>query len=287
MCNILVTGAEGQLGQCFQVVAKEFPIHNLIFESKKTLDITKAESLDRVYHQHPFEGIINCAAYSKVDQAEIETEKANQINHLGIQNLVALAEQKDLFIIHFSTDYVFDGKQRIPFKEGHATNPLNCYAHSKLAGEKVLRKSKCSHITFRISWLFSPFGSNFVKTILRFSKMKKDIKVVNDQFGRPTYGIDFARDVLDKLNHPDFFDFNGYHYANKGAISWFEFAMKIIDFSKSSCAVNPCSTSEYDTLAVRPSYSALDTERIENHLSLSLSNWEDALQRCLKRIELK
>ena len=287
MSKILITGAKGQLGQCFKAVAKEFPTHNLHFVSKNTLDITKPESLERVYHQNPFEGIINCAAYSKVDQAEIEMEKANQINHHGIQNLVALAEQKDLFIIHFSTDYIFDGKERTPFKEEHPANPLNHYAHSKLAGEKVLSKSKCSHTTFRISWLFSPFGSNFVKTILSLSGTKKEIKVVKDQFGRPTYGIDLARDVLDKLNHPDFFDFNGYHYANKGAISRFEFATKIRDFSKSSCTVNPCPTSEYETLAVRPSYSVLHTRKIENHLSLSLSNWEDALQRCLKRIELK
>lgn len=287
MSRILVTGAEGQLGQCFKTVAKEFPTLNLLFVSKNALDITKTESLERVYSQHPFEGIINCAAYSKVDQAEIEIEKAHQINHYGIQNLVALAEQKDLFIIHFSTDFIFDGKERTPFKEEHGKNPLNCYAHSKLAGEIVLSKSKCSHTTLRTSWLFSPFGSNFVKTILRLSETNKEIKVVNDQFGRPTYGIDLARDVLDKLNHPDFFDFNDYHYANKGAISWFEFATKIRDFSKSSCVVNPCATSEYETLAVRPNYSVLHTGRIENHLSLSLSNWEDALQRCLKRIELK
>ena len=287
MSSILVTGAEGQLGQCFQEVAKEFPKHNLLFESKKTLDITKEESLKKVYQQNPFEGIINCAAYTKVDQAEIEIEKAYAINERGIEILLAFAEKKDLFIIHFSTDYVFDGKEATPLKEEHAINPLNRYAHSKLAGEKVLSKSKCSHTTFRISWLFSPFGSNFVKTILRLSETKRELKVVNDQFGRPTYGIDLARVVMDKLNHPNFFDFNGYHYANKGAISWFEFAKKIIALSKGNCVVSPCSTSEYETPAVRPSYSVLDTGRIENHLSLSLSNWEDALQDCLKRIHYK
>ena len=141
------------------------------------------------------------------------------------------------------------GKKRIPFKEEHAKNPLNHYAQSKLAGEKILSKSNCSHTTFRISWLFSPFGSNFVKTILRLSETKKEIKVVNDQFGRPTYGIDLARDVLDKLNHPDFFDFDCYHYANKGVISWFEFAKKIIEISKRDCSIKPCLTSEYETLA--------------------------------------
>ena len=287
MSSILVTGAEGQLGQCFHAVAKEFTKHNLFFVSKKTLDITKAESLEKVYHQHSFEGIINCAAYSKVDQAEIEIEKAYEINEFGIQNLVTFAEQKDLFIVHFSTDYVFDREERIPFKEEHATKPLNQYAQSKLAGEKVLSKSNCSHTTFRISWLFSPFGNNFVKTILKLSNSKEEIKVVNDQFGRPTYGIDFARIVLKKLTHADFFDFDCYHYANKGVTSWFEFATKIIDFSESVCKVTPCSTSEYPTRAVRPIYSVLDTGRVENHLSLSPSPWEDALQRCLKRINYK
>ncbi len=287
MSSILITGAEGQLGQCFQAVAKEFTKHNLFFVSKKTLDITKAESLEKVYHQHPFEGIINCAAYSKVDQAEIEIEKAHEINEFGIQNLVTFAEQKDLFIIHFSTDYVFDIEERMPFKEEHATNPLNQYAQSKLAGEKVLSKSKCSHTTFRISWLFSPFGNNFVKTILKLSNSKEEIQVVNDQFGRPTYGIDLARIVLEKLTLANFFDFDCYHYANEGAISWFEFATKIIDFSESVCKVTPCSTSEYPTRAVRPSYSVLDTGRVENHLSLSPSPWENALQRCLKRIHYK
>ena len=287
MPSILVTGAEGQLGQCFQAVTKEFPGYNLLFESKNTLDITKAKSLERVYHQHPFEGIINCAAYAMVDQAEIEIDKAFEINERGIHNLVALAEQKNLFIIHFSTDYVFDSEERTPFKEEHATNHLNQYAHSKLAGEKVLNKSNCSHTTFRISWLFSPFGNNFVKTILKLSNSKEEIQVVNDQLGKPTYGIDLARDVLEKLTHPDIFVFNSYHYANKGAISWFDFAKKIIALSKGNCVVSPCSTSEYETPAIRPSYSVLDTGRIENHLSLSLSNWEDALQRCLKRIHYK
>ena len=282
MSSILVTGAEGQLGQCFQEVAKEYPIHNLFFVSKKTLDITKAESLDKVYDQNPFDGIINCAAYSNVDKAEIEIEKAFEINEFGIQNLVTFAEKKNLFIIHFSTDYVFDGNNRIPLKEEHAKNPLNHYAQSKLAGEKILSKANCSHTTFRISWLFSPFGSNFVKTILKLSNKKKEIKVVNDQVGSPTYGIDLAKVVLDNLTNPKFFHFDCYHYANKGAVSWYEFAKKIIEISKRDCSIEPCLTSEYETLAVRPKYS-IRYKRIENHLSLSIQDWEDALIRCLKK----
>ena len=164
---------------------------------------------------------------------------------------------------------------------------MNHYALSKLEGEKILNKANCSNTTFRISWLFSPFGSNFVKTILKLSNIKEEIKVVNDQLGSPTYGIDLAKAVLDNLTNPKFFKFHCYHFANKGEVSWFGFAKKIIEISKRNCSIEPCLTSEHETLAFRPCYSVLDTGRIENHLSLSLSNWKDALQRCLKRIDLK
>ena len=240
MSSIIVTGAEGQLGQCFKELAKEYPIHNLFFLSKKSLDITDASSLDKVYDQNPFDGIINCAAYSNVDKAEIEIEKAFEINERGIQTLVTFAEKKKLFIIHFSTDYVFDGNNMIPLKEEHAKNPLNHYAQSKLAGEKILSKANCINTTFRISWLFSPFGSNFVKTILKLSNKKQEIKVVNDQVGSPTYGIDLAKVVLDNLINPKFFHFDCYHYSNKGAVSWYEFAKKIIEISKIDCSIEPC-----------------------------------------------
>ena len=286
MASILITGAKGQLGQCFKTVAKEFPTHNLLLLSKNKLDITKTESLERVYNQHPFEGIINCAAYSNVDKAEIEIEKAFEINERGIQTLVTFAEKKKLFIIHFSTDYVFDGNNMIPLKEEHAKNPLNSYAQSKLAGEKILSKANCINTTFRISWLFSPFGSNFVKTILKLSNKKQEIKVVNDQVGSPTYGIDLAKVVLDNLINPKFFHFDCYHYSNKGAVSWYEFAKKIIEISKIDCSIEPCLTSGYETLAARPKYSILDTKRIENHLSLSIQDWENALIRYIKKYNL-
>ena len=283
MSSILVTGAEGQLGQCFQALAIEYPIHNLFFLSKKSLDINKSSSLNKVYDQNPFDGIINCAAYSNVDKAEIETEKAYETNERGIKTLVSFAEKKNLFIVHFSTDYVFDGTSRILLKEEHAKNPVNHYAKSKLAGEKILSKANCSHTTFRISWLFSPFGNNFVKTMLKLSNIKEEIKVVKDQLGSPTFGIDLAKVVLDNLTNPKFFNFNCYHFANKGSVSWYEFAKKIIEISKRDCFIKPCLTTEYETHAVRPKYSILDTKRIENNLSLSIPDWEDALTRCLKK----
>ena len=286
MSRILVTGSYGQLGKCFQAVAKEFPKYNLLFTSKENLDITKSKSLEKIYNKYSFEGIINCAAYSKVDKAEIETEKAYEINEQGIQTLIAFAEKKNLSIVHFSTDYVFDGNKRIPLKEEHNKSPLNRYAHSKLAGEKILSSANCSNTTFRISWLFCPFGSNFVKKILKLSNKKQEIKVVNDQFGSPTYGIDLARVVLDNFTKPKFFDFGCYHFTNKGDISWFEFAKKIVEISKINCSIKPCLTTEYETLAVRPKYSILDTKRIENHFSLSIPSWENALERCLNKYNL-
>ncbi len=283
MSNILVTGSEGQLGLCFKELVEEYPIHNLHFVSKEILDINETENLDRVYEQYTFDGIINCAAYSKVDKAEIEIENAYKINERGIQNLVAFAEKKKLFLVHFSTDYVFDGKNRIPYQEEHTKNPLNLYARSKLAGEKILSKANCRHTTFRISWLFSPFGINFVKTILQISNERQEIKVVNDQLGSPTYGIDLAKVVLDNFTNPRFFDFDCYHFTNKGGISWFEFAKKIIEISKRDCSIKPCLTSEYPTSAVRPNYTVLDTRRIEKHLSISIPDWGNALIRCLKK----
>ena len=284
MTNILVTGAEGQLGQCFQAVAKEFPSHNLIFVTKKDLDITKPKSLKKGFDLVPFEGIINCAAYSKVDLAELEKNKAKKINTEGVQNLVSFSEKNKLFLIHFSTDYIFDGKNKLPLKEDHVTKPLNYYAESKLAGEEVLKRASCLNTSIRISWLFSPYGTNFVKKIIKLSNSKKDIQVVNDQSGRPTYGIDLARVILKNITHPDFFSYNCYHYANKGFTTWFNFAKKIIALSGNNCSVKPCSSNEDKTRVKRPGFSILDTSRIENNLSLSIPDWENALQRCLNRM---
>ena len=285
MPNFLVTGAEGQLGKCFQAVTKEFPKHELIFTNREAVDITKLGTLQRFYKTHSFEGIINCAAYTQVDGAENEIFKAKQINTNGLQNLTSFAEEKGLFIIHFSTDYVFNGTTSFPYKEDDKPNPINIYGQSKYEGEQILKISNCLNTTIRISWLFSPFGKNFVKTILILSKTKDNIKVVNDQHGRPTYGIDLARTVLSNISKLDFFDFNLYHYAMQGSTTWFDFATKIIAIKKRTCQIKSCSTAEYPTLAKRPKHSILDTKLIENQLSLNIPSWEDSLKRCLKRID--
>ena len=185
MPSYLVTGGSGQLGQCFQAVTKEFSEINLFFASRNEVDITRSETIANFYSKNPFDGIINCAAYTNVDQAEKEQESALKINTEGLQNLIDFAENKNLSIIHFSTDYVFDGQSSEPYPEEAITNPIGIYGKSKLQGEILLSKSSCKNVTIRTSWLFSPFGKNFVKTIARLAKEKSALKVVDDQWGNP------------------------------------------------------------------------------------------------------
>ncbi len=286
MSSFLVTGADGQLGQCFQAVDHEFVDHQLIFAQKSEVDITDPKTFHEIYKAQPFDGIINCAAYTKVDKAEEEPTLANQINVEGIKNTIDFAQEKSISVIHFSTDYIFDGSIIKPIKEDFPIQPLNTYGHSKYQGEQIIKKANCPNTIFRLSWMFSPFGENFVKTILKLIQEKSPIQVVNDQHGRPTYGIDLARTVLKNISNPGLFDYNCYHYAMQGATTWFDFASKIIALKKKSCKIKPCSTEEYPSLAKRPKQSILDTKLIEKHLSLNIPSWEDALERCLKRIEI-
>ena len=282
MPSYLVTGGSGQLGQCFYAVAKESPEINLFFTSRNQVDITRSETLVNFYSKNPFEGIINCAGYTNVDKAEKEKESALKINTEGLQNLIAFAEDKKLSIIHFSTDYVFDGNSSEPFKELSKTNPLGVYGASKLDGEINLSKSSCKNITIRISWLFSPFGKNFVKTITRLTKEKSALKVVDDQWGRPTYGIDLARTVLSLISNKTIFRFPTLHFANRGVCSWKEFAEAIINTLGSETKVLGVSTSDYPTLAKRPKYCILDTQRVERELKIEIPIWNESLKKCLQ-----
>ena len=285
MPSYLVTGGSGQLGQCFHAVAKESPAINLFFTSRNEVDITRSETLANFHSKNPFHGIINCAAYTNVDQAEKEQESALKINTGGLQNLIAFAEVKKLSIIHFSTDYVFDGNSSEPYRDEAETNPLGVYGASKLQGEIRLSKSSCKKVSIRTSWLFSPFGKNFVKTIAHLAKEKKELKVVEDQYGRPTYGIDLARAVLSLISNKTIYRFPILHYANKGVCSWKEFAEAIVNTSGSETKVLGISTSDYPTLAKRPKYSILDTERIERALKIEIPLWNESLKKCLQIIK--
>ena len=284
MAKLLILGASGQLGQCFQAVSNDFPQHILYFTTAAEVNINRPEHLESYYKKNPFEIVINCAAYTQVDQAEKEEVMAFAVNKEGLTNVIRYAQKKQCALIHFSTDFVFDGTATKPYLETDIPQPINVYGRSKWEGEKQLRNANILHTTFRVSWLFSPYGKNFVKTILHHAAQKKELKVVNDQFGKPTYGIDLARTILSTIDHPNFFKNNLYHYAQGPLTSWFGFAKKIVEMGSTPCRILPISSKEYPTLAIRPAYSVLDTQHIEKTLSLSLPGWEKALSDCLKRI---
>ena len=282
MPSYLVTGGSGQLGQCFHAVTNQFSEINLFFASRNEVDITRPETLANFYNKNPFVGIINCAAYTNVDQAEKEEESALKINTEGLQNLIDFVENKNISIIHFSTDYVFDGQSAEPYLEAAATNPLGIYGKSKLRGENLLSKSSCKNVTIRTSWLFSPFGKNFVKTIARIAKEKSALKVVEDQRGKPTYGIDLARTVLKLILNNTIYTFPILHYANQGVCSWKEFAEAIVNELECKTIVQGTTTLAYPTSAIRPKYSILDTGRIEKELQIEIPTWQESLKKCIQ-----
>ena len=285
MPSYLLTGAGGQLGQCFQAVVTQFPQHQLICATREEVDLNHPETLEKTYAATPFEGILNCAAYTQVDKAETEKDKATAINEEGVANLIDFAKPRQLKIIHFSTDFVFDGHQKSPYKETDSPHPLNSYGQSKLKGEQLLIQAKLPSVIIRTSWLFSPYGSNFVKSILFKAKRGEELKVVSDQYGTPTSGLDLAQAVLSILDHPALFEAPIYHIAQGPPTSWYGFAQQIVALSGSKAALRPILSEDYPTAARRPHYAALDTQRIQKNVSLSLRNWEDALADCLQLIQ--
>ena len=282
MTSYLVTGGSGQLGQCFQAVVNEFPETNLFFASRNEVDITRPETIVNFYSKNPFVGIINCAAYTNVDLAENEQESAIKINTGGLQNLIDFAKNKNLSIIYFSTDYVFDGQSAETYQEEAVTNPIGIYGESKLQGEILLSKGNSNNVTIRTSWVFSPFGKNFVKTITHLAKEKLVLKVVDDQWGRPTYGIDLARTILRLISTNKIYTFPILHYANQGVCSWKEFAEAIVNELECKVIIQGITTSADPTLAKRPKYSILDTERIENKLGVAIPMWQESLKKCMQ-----
>ena len=282
MTSYLVTGANGQLGRCFHALRGQFPKIQLHFASREEVDITQPQTLEKHVVKKAFNGIINCAAYTEVDQAEKELDEAYAINEKGVKQLVAFCEKHRLKLIHFSTDYVFDGKATVPYQETDTINPISVYGQSKARGEKIVLEAQIPAVVLRISWLFSPFGKNFVKTIAALAQTKKKIEVVADQFGCPTSGLSLARMVLEQLENPFFWKHNCYHFANQGSTTWFQWAQEIIRFKGLQTTVVPITTQDYPTPAQRPKNSILSTQKIENTLPLSIPSWQTALRECLE-----
>lgn len=277
--RILVTGANGQLGQCIQK-CRQSENCTFFYTDINDLDITDIDQIREFVREKDINIIINAAAYTAVDLAETEETSAYRINRDAVANLATVAKEQDLFLIHISTDYVFDGNSERPYRPEDPVHPLSVYGKSKAAGEEAILASGCRAAIIRTSWLYSIYGSNFVKTILRISKERKEITVINDQYGTPTYAPDLAEALLCFLNKPEFMEgCNIYHYANEGKTSWHEFAAEIVRLSDSECDVLPVSSSEYRTVATRPQYSLFDLSKIKEKLSIEIPGWKDGLQR--------
>jgi dTDP-4-dehydrorhamnose reductase len=285
MITLVITGAEGQLGQCFKYVLEENSKFRTHFSTKSECDLTEFESLSQNLQTLQPDVVINCAAFTQVDAAEHYPEQAAAVNTQGVENLVKVAHELGFSIVHFSTDYVFNGKQTTPYTETDPTNALSVYGQTKLDGEKALFKATTPHCCIRTSWLFSPFGKNFVKTIHQKLMHRKALQVVNDQYARPTSGIDLARIVVELLQNNILMTHSLYHFTNSGVASWFGLARYIAKKLDSSTPITAIPTSSLQNIAPRPKYSVLANERIEKLGNFSSQSWEEALEECFKILE--
>jgi dTDP-4-dehydrorhamnose reductase len=280
--TILVTGANGQLGKELQVIAGAYPDYTFLFTDKEQLPIDNIEILRSYFSAQPINYCINCAAYTAVDKAETETENAFAINATAVGNIAAICKEFNTQLIHISTDYVFDGTSKQPYKETDTTSPLNIYGQSKLKGEELALQNNPSTIIIRTSWVFSSFGNNFVKTMLRLMKERESINVVDDQLGCPTYAADLAGAIMQVVKSKLVFKDQIFNYCNEGIINWYEFAVAIKELTQSNCIVNPIPTTQYPTPARRAAYTALDTTLIKNTFGLQIPEWKDSLKNCLE-----
>jgi len=275
--NILITGAEGQLGRSFQKISQNHSEHNFLYTDLPETDITCRSKLESSVQKHKVEAIINCAAYTAVDKAETEKELAFHINTYGPKILAEVSKEYNLKLIHISTDYVFDGASTSPIKETYPTNPLGVYGQSKLEGELAIAAVGCDVVVVRTAWLYSEFGNNFVKTMIRLGKEKDTLSVVYDQVGTPTYATDLALAVMQIIDN-GFKGHHLYHYSNEGVLSWYDFAHEIFALSKMKVHVNPIESDQYPTPA--KSYSVLSKEKIKS-IGIQVPYWKESLTQCL------
>ncbi len=294
--NILITGADGQLGQALQELTfsqKENLSHlNFFFTDKENLDISNVQALQSFTNTNHIDTIVNCAAYTLVDKAEEFPELADKINGEAVKLLAQLSSDKGIRLIHISTDYVFDGNSYTPLREDDPVNPQGVYAQSKLAGENEIRKINPNEaIIIRTSWLYGDLNHNFVQTMLKLGKSKKEINVVCDQLGTPTYAKDLAQAILTILEKQPLQDkinpikaVATYHFSNEGSCSWYDFAQAIFELSHIKCKINPINTDQYPTPAKRPHYSVLDKEKIKKAYQLQIPYWRNSLKSCIQSL---
>jgi dTDP-4-dehydrorhamnose reductase len=292
--RILVTGKDGQLGQSLhKVISANAKIDNdyrsneFTFVGRKELDLSNDSNINHYFNSNnKFDIIINCTAYTSVDKAEEEPELANQINHLAVRQLAEISNKQKTRLIHISTDYVFNGESDKPYIETDIANPINVYRKTKLAGENALKDIMSTDaIIIRTSWVYSEYGNNFVKTMLRLGKERNELSVVSDQIGSPTYATDLAEAILGIINNKYYQDKNQptqvCHYSNEGKISWYEFAKEIFKLAEVDCKVSPITTEQYPTPARRPMNTVMDKNKITKVFSVGTSDWKESLNTCM------
>lgn len=285
--TILVTGANGQLASEIKSIASHFPSYQFLFTTKEDLPIENKEAVKLFFEKHQIDYCINCAAYTAVDKAESEKEKAFLINADAVGELASVCKDHQTKFIHISTDYVYDGSKEMALKEDDAVAPLNVYGWSKLKGEELALNRNSTSLIIRTSWVYSSFGNNFVKTMLRLFKEKDEINVVADQYGSPTYAADLAEVIMLCVQRMEAGEnFSGIvNYSNSGITTWYEFAVAIKNFVNSNCKINPIPTSSYKTAATRPRHSVLDTSKIKNLIQIDIPFWQDSLKKCISELK--
>ena len=283
--NILVTGANGQLGREMQRLSAVSP-NNYTFTDVAELDVTDAGAVRQAVAQTRAEVIVNCAAYTDVERAEEDEPRADLLNHKAAGNLAAAAKATGATLFHVSTDYVFDGTAHTPYRADTAPSPLGAYGRTTLAGERAVMASGCKYLTFRTAWLYSEYGNNFLKTMLRLTAEKERLNVVFDQAGTPTYAGDLAMTIFSIVEGGYFAGNEGlYHFSNEGVASWYDFAAEIAAAAgHDKCRIRPCRTAEFPTKAARPAYSVLDKSKIKETFGLEIPHWRESMLYCLKNM---
>jgi dTDP-4-dehydrorhamnose reductase len=293
--TILVTGANGQLGSELRILSNKYSDWKFIFCSHSELDITNKNAIVHFFNQHKIDAVINAAAYTAVDKAETDFENAIQVNAIAVENLAEACIRKNAYLLHVSTDYVFNGNNTTPYLPYDKTEPIGAYGTSKYKGEEIMQQLFLSHqlkgLVIRTSWVYSSFGNNFVKTMLRLMNDKPELKVVADQKGRATYAYDLAdallqitKQLLDGKNIFNVSQLPIYHYANQGEITWHQFATEIATHINYKGVVHPITTSEFPTPAKRPAYSILNTDSLTNEFKVEIPNWKNSLKNCIAKL---
>lgn len=282
--RVLVLGANGQLGSEIKEIASLYNF-NFFFTCRADLDIENHLAIQSFIEKNGIDIIINCTAYTAVDKAESESELANRINHDSIKYLASLAKEKSIKLIHISTDYVFDGMNYRPYLETDKTNPCSIYGRSKCDGENaIVDINPQGSVIIRTSWMYSSYGLNFVKTMLRLGSERESLNVIYDQVGAPTYARDLAHTILTIIPRLSHGDVEIFHYANEGVLSWFDFAKEIMKMAKLPCKINPIQTWQYPTPAKRPYYSLLNKNKIKERYGIEIPYWKDSLKECLVKL---